>query len=63
VAAAHALVFLPVALSLCGGEGWMPLHEEGLESDLMYRRLPPDFEDHDYSDDDEEEESLRRVVR
>jgi hypothetical protein len=30
----------------------------------MYRRLPPDFEDHDYSDeDDEEEESLRRVVR
>jgi Niemann-Pick C1 protein len=68
VAAAHALVFLPVALSMCGGEGWMPLHGEGLESDLLYRRLPPDFDElqgddeDDYSEDDEEE-SLRRVGR
>ncbi|KAA8909648.1 sterol-sensing domain of SREBP cleavage-activation-domain-containing protein [Sphaerosporella brunnea] len=62
VAAAHALIFLPVALSLCGGEGWMPLQGEGagLESDLLYRRLPPGLE-HDFDESDDEEESLRRV--
>jgi Niemann-Pick C1 protein len=57
-AAAHALVFLPVALSLIGGEGYVdPESEGGLEQDLAsrrYRALVP--EDGSDSDDEEEEE-------
>ncbi|KAJ5053903.1 uncharacterized protein L3040_000193 [Drepanopeziza brunnea f. sp. 'multigermtubi'] len=53
-AATHALIFLPVALSLLGGEGYMdPESEGGLEEDLAsrrYRALLP--EDEDDSDDD-----------
>jgi len=45
-AATHALVFLPVALSLLGGEGYVdPESEGGLEEDLAsrrYRALVPD---------------------
>merc|ERR1712093_401986 len=38
-AATHALIFLPVALSLLGGEGYMdPESEGGLEEDLASRR-------------------------
>jgi Niemann-Pick C1 protein len=38
-AASHALVFLPVALSLMGGEGYVdPESEGGLEEDLASRR-------------------------
>ncbi|KAH6618191.1 patched family-domain-containing protein, partial [Chaetomium sp. MPI-SDFR-AT-0129] len=38
-AASHALVFLPVALSLVGGEGYVdPESEGGLEGDLASRR-------------------------
>ncbi|KAK4677332.1 niemann-Pick type C-related protein 1 [Podospora pseudoanserina] len=47
-AASHALVFLPVALSLGGGEGWVdPESEGGLEADLTsrrYRALMPEEE-------------------
>jgi len=57
VAATHALIFLPVALSYCGGEGWLPVDGDGgLESDLMYRRLPPGIEEEFLSSDEEEEE-------
>lgn len=53
-AATHALIFLPVALSLLGGEGYIdPESDGGLEEDLASRRyralLPDDGED---SDDD-----------
>lgn len=53
-AATHALIFLPVALSLVGGEGYMDAESDGgLEEDLASRRyralLPEDEED---SDDD-----------
>jgi len=51
-AATHALIFLPVALSLLGGEGYIDLESDGLEEDLAsrrYRALLPDEED---SDDD-----------
>jgi Niemann-Pick C1 protein len=52
-AATHALIFLPVALSLAGGEGYLdPESEGGLEEDLAtrrYRALLPEEED---SDDD-----------
>lgn len=53
-AATHALIFLPVALSLVGGEGYLDPESEngGLEEDLAsrrYRALLPD-------DDDSEEE-------
>ncbi|KAK0708145.1 patched family-domain-containing protein [Lasiosphaeris hirsuta] len=45
-AASHALVFLPVALSLLGGEGYIdPESDGGLEEDLAsrrYRALMPD---------------------
>jgi Niemann-Pick C1 protein len=48
-AATHALIFLPVALSLVGGEGYLdPESEGGLEEDLAnrrYRALLPDDED------------------
>lgn len=47
-AASHALVFLPVALSLAGGEGYVdPESEGGLEEDLAsrrYRALVPEGE-------------------
>ncbi|CAG8950139.1 hypothetical protein HYFRA_00008374 [Hymenoscyphus fraxineus] len=51
-AATHALVFLPVALSLLGGEGYIdPESEGGLEEDLASRRyralLPDDGEESD----------------
>jgi len=52
-AATHALVFLPVALSLLGGDGYIdPESDGGLEEDLAsrrYRALVPD----DASDSDE----------
>jgi Niemann-Pick C1 protein len=52
-AATHALIFLPVALSLLGGEGYLdPESDGGLEEDLAsrrYRALLPEDED---SDDD-----------
>jgi Niemann-Pick C1 protein len=51
LAATHALVFLPVALSLLGGEGYVdPESEGGLEDDLAnrrYRALMPDDSDTD----------------
>jgi Niemann-Pick C1 protein len=54
-AASHALVFLPVALSLVGGEGYVdPESEGGLEEDLVsrrYRALVPEGE----SDSEEED--------
>ncbi|KAK4135014.1 multidrug efflux transporter AcrB transmembrane domain-containing protein [Trichocladium antarcticum] len=57
-AATHALVFLPVALSLFGGDGYLdPESEGGLEEDLAsrrYRALVPDGED---SEEEEEEEN------
>lgn len=53
-AATHALIFLPVALSLAGGEGYVdPESEGGIEEDLAsrrYRALVPE----DDSDTDEE---------
>ncbi|KAI0026170.1 patched family-domain-containing protein [Xylariomycetidae sp. FL0641] len=55
-AATHALIFLPVALSLLGGEGYVdPESEGGLADDLQsrrYRALVPD----DASDSDEYED-------
>ena len=52
-AATHALIFLPVALSLVGGDGYVdPESDGGLEEDLAsrrYRALMPD----DESDSDE----------
>ncbi|PQE21446.1 niemann-Pick C1 protein [Rutstroemia sp. NJR-2017a BBW] len=52
-AATHALIFLPVALSLLGGEGYVdPESDGGLEEDLAERRyrslLPDDESDDDY---------------
>ena len=63
-AASHALVFLPVALSLWGGGGWSPNESAAgwLESDLRYRRvgvLPPGALDYDSSDDDESVRAVR----
>ena len=56
-AASHALVFLPVALSLGGGDGYVdPESEGGIEEDLAsrrYRALLPEDTD---SDDVEEED-------
>ncbi|KAF5510660.1 NPC intracellular cholesterol transporter 1-related protein 1 [Colletotrichum siamense] len=53
-AGTHALIFLPVALSLFGGEGYVdPESEGGIEEDLAsrrYRALVPD-EDTDSDDD------------
>lgn len=54
VAATHALIFLPVALSLVGGDGYIdPESDGGLEEDLASRRyralLPDEGSD---SDDD-----------
>lgn len=56
LAGTHALIFLPVALSLVGGEGYVdPESEGGLVEDLAtrrYRALVPD----DLSDSDEDDE-------
>ncbi|KZF21086.1 multidrug efflux transporter AcrB transmembrane domain-containing protein [Xylona heveae TC161] len=56
LAATHALVFLPVALSLVGGEGYVdPESDGGLEEDLTsrrYRALLPEEDDDDYDFDD-----------
>lgn len=54
-AATHALIFLPVALSLLGGEGYIdPESDGGLEEDLASRRyralLPDDGDDSDNDD-------------
>lgn len=55
VAATHALIFLPVALSYLGGEGYIPDDSYGgLEEDLRsrtYRNLVPA----DYDDSSEED--------
>jgi Niemann-Pick C1 protein len=55
-AATHALVFLPVALSLLGGEGYADADNEGsLEDDLAnrrYRALVPEEDSDDDSDQD-----------
>jgi Niemann-Pick C1 protein len=59
VAATHALVFLPVALSYAGGEGWEVETDGGLASDLRYRRvgvLPPGAERYEYSDEESDDE-------
>ncbi|KKA30628.1 hypothetical protein TD95_000858 [Thielaviopsis punctulata] len=55
----HALVFLPVALSVAGGEGYVdPESEGGLEDELARRRarLPVAGYDSDESDDDQDDE-------
>lgn len=52
-AATHALVFLPVALSLFGGEGYTnPGSEGGLEEDLAGRRYRALVPDDDYDSDE-----------
>ncbi|KAF2098002.1 multidrug efflux transporter AcrB transmembrane domain-containing protein [Rhizodiscina lignyota] len=52
-AALHALVFLPVALSFLGGEGYVdPESSGGLEEDLRSRRYPALLADEDYDSDD-----------
>ena len=60
VAASHALIFLPVALSWAGGEGYMPVVESGggLESDL-WRRRDVAVEEEMEVEFDSDEESLR----
>lgn len=53
LAATHALVFLPVALSLFGGEGYVdPESEGGLEDDLANRRYRALIRDESDSDED-----------
>lgn len=56
LAAAHALVLLPVLLSLAGGAGYVdPESEGGLVEDLAnrrYRALVPDDDDDDEDEDD-----------
>ncbi len=52
-AATHALIFLPVALSFLGGEGYIdPESDGGLEEDLASRRYRALLPDEDDSDDD-----------
>jgi len=52
-AATHALIFLPVALSLVGGDGYIdPESEGGLEEDLANRRYRASFPDDEDSDDE-----------
>lgn len=55
-AALHALVFLPVALSLFGGEGYVDPESErgGIEEDLAARRYRAMVSDDDFSDSDDE---------
>jgi Niemann-Pick C1 protein len=52
-AATHALIFLPVALSLVGGDGYIdPESDGGLEEDLASRRYRALLPEEDDSDDD-----------
>ncbi|KAI9665914.1 MAG: hypothetical protein M1821_003849 [Bathelium mastoideum] len=52
-AALHALVFLPVALSLFGGEGYVDADADGgLEQDLASRRYRALLPDDDYDSDE-----------
>jgi Niemann-Pick C1 protein len=54
-AATHALMFLPVALSLLGGEGYVdPESDGGLQEDLASRRYRALLPDGDDSDDEYE---------
>lgn len=53
LASSHALVFLPVALSWFGGDGYIdPESDGGLEEDLASRRYHSLLRDEDYSDED-----------
>lgn len=53
LASTHALVFLPVALSLLGGDGYVDLHANGgLEEDLAARRYRALMPEDDYDSDD-----------
>lgn len=53
LAASHALAFLPVALSLAGGQGYVdPESEGGLEDDLANRRYRALIRDDSDSDED-----------
>lgn len=58
-ASTHALIFLPVALSLFGGEGYLDLSEGGgaggLEEDLTARRYRALAGEDDDEEDDEED--------
>jgi len=52
-AATHALIFLPVALSIFGGQGYVdPESESSLESDLRSRRYPALLGDDGYDSDE-----------
>jgi len=52
-ASSHALVFLPVALSFFGGDGYIdPESEGGLEEDLASRRYRSLLPDDDYDSDE-----------
>ncbi|KAK6364590.1 niemann-Pick type C-related protein 1 [Exophiala oligosperma] len=54
LASAHALVWLPVALSFLGGDGYIdPESEGGLEEDLASRRYRSLLPDDDYDSDEE----------
>ena len=54
-AASHALIFLPVALSVLGGEGYVdPESEGGLEDDLASRRYRALLPEEDTDSDDSE---------
>ncbi|KAJ4525144.1 niemann-Pick type C- protein 1 [Exophiala dermatitidis] len=53
-ASSHALVFLPVALSFFGGNGYIdPESEGGLEEDLASRRYRSLLPDNDYDSDED----------
>ncbi|KAK5235519.1 niemann-Pick type C-related protein 1 [Exophiala xenobiotica] len=53
LASAHALVWLPVALSFAGGDGYIdPESEGGLEEDLASRRYRSLLPDDDYDSDE-----------
>ncbi|KAK5946007.1 niemann-Pick type C- protein 1 [Knufia obscura] len=53
LASSHALVFLPVALSWFGGDGYIdPESDGGLEEDLASRRYHSLLRDEEYSDED-----------
>lgn len=57
VGATHALIFLPVALSFFGGEGYFSGNGyTGLEEDLYSRTRRP-VEPADYDEDTSDEES------
>ncbi|EWC46894.1 hypothetical protein DRE_03906 [Drechslerella stenobrocha 248] len=56
VAATHALVFLPVLLSLIGGSGYLDPDEDlGLEEDLASRQFSRGFPRGDFEEDSDEE--------